>query len=135
MRLRLVAPLLCLAAAACTAPTDLDTAVINVQVRDDIGRSAGRNEVIIRRVDAPDATRRVDTGTNTNGHVSVRLRDSGTYEVLVIPTATFSSSPSLRRTVTVIEGERVVLAFTLYRAGWSEPDQNPTREYTPTTWP
>ena len=133
MRLRLVAPLLCLAAAACSAPTDLDTAVINVQVRDDIGKSAGRNEVIVRRVDAPDATRRVDTGTNTAGRVSVEIREAGTYEVLVIPTVNYASSPSLRRTVTVEGGERLVLAFTLYRAGTSEPVRDPM-PYVPQPW-
>jgi len=135
MRLRLVAPLLCLAAAACSAPTDLDTAVINVLVRDDVGKSAGRNEVIIRRVDAPDAMRRVDTGTNTAGRVSVELRESGTYEVLVIPTANYASSPELRRTVTVVGGERLVLAFTLYRAGSSEPVQTPMPHVPQPWWP
>jgi hypothetical protein len=135
MRLRLLAPLLCLAAAACSAPTELSTAVINVQLRDDIGKSAGRNEVIIRRVDAPDATRRVDTGTNTAGRVRVEIRESGTYEVLVIPTVNYASSPSLRRTVTVVGGERVVLAFTLYRAGSSEPTQNPMEPLPQPWWP
>lgn len=135
MRPRLVATLLCLAAAACSAPTYLDTAVINVLVRDDVGKNAGRNEVIIRRVDAPDAMRRVDTGTNTAGRVSVEVPESGTYEVVVIPTPIYASSPELRRTVTVVTGERIVLAFTLYRAGWSEPSQNPTREVPQPWWP
>lgn len=135
MRLRLIAPLLCIIAAACSAPTELDTAVINVLVRDDVGKSAGRNEVIIRRVDAPDATRRVETGTNTAGRVSVEIPESGTYEVLVIPTTAYASSPALRRTVTVIPGERVVLAFTLHRAGSSEPNQNQTPQIPLPGWP
>ena len=134
MRIHLLAPMLYLAA-ACSAPTEVDSAVINVLVRDDIGKSAGRNEVIIRRVDAPDATRRVDTGTNTAGRVSVELRESGTYEVLVIPTPAFASSPELRRTVTVNAGERIVLAFTLYRAGSSEPNRNPTPPVPQPWWP
>jgi hypothetical protein len=135
MRFRLLAPLFCFAAATCSAPTAVDTAVINVLVRDDIGKSAGRNEVIVRRVDAPGAMRRVDTGTNTAGRVSVEISESGTYEVLVIPTSGFESSPELRRTVTVNAGERIVLAFTLYRAGSSEPNRNPTPQVPQPWWP
>lgn len=135
MRPRLIVVPFLLAAAACGGPTGVDTAVITVQVRDDIGKSAGRNEVIIQRVDAPGATSRVYTGTDTDGRASVRVSEPGTYDVRVVPTAGFVSSSSLRRTITVAEGERIDVAFTLYRGGNSELN----REYTPwndgTVWP
>lgn len=135
MRMRLLALPLLLAAAACGGPTGVDTAVITVQVRDDIGKSAGRNQVIIQRVDASDAASRVYTGTDTDGLASVRVSEPGTYDVRVVPTEGFVSSASLRRTITVDQGERIEMAFTLYRGGNSELN----REYTPwngeAVWP
>jgi hypothetical protein len=133
--MRLLALPLLLAAAACGGPTGVDTAVIAVQVRDDIGKSAGRHQVIVQRVDAPGAASRLYIGTDTGGRASVRVGEPGTYDVRVVPTDGFVSSSSLRRTITVAEGERIDVAFTLYRGGNSELN----REYTPgngeTVWP
>lgn len=135
MRMRLLALPLLLAAAACGGPTGVDTAVITVQVRDDIGKSAGRNQVIIQRVDASGAASRVYTGTDTDGRASVRVGEPGTYDVRVVPTEGFVSSSSLRRTITVAEGERIDVAFTLYRGGNSELNREYTSWNGETGWP
>jgi hypothetical protein len=135
MRLPLMALPLLLAAVACGAPTGLDTAVIAVQVRDDIGKSAGRQQLIIQRVDAAEMSRRVDTGTDRDGRASVPVSTSGMYEVRVIPSDGFVSSASLRRTIVVVEGERTDVTFTLYRGGNSELNAERTPWNGEAGWP
>jgi hypothetical protein len=118
MRLRLLAPMLLLAA-ACGAPTGPDAARISVRLLNEAGQSAGRNQVIVRPI-AADAARRVDTGTDQAGRVEVRLDAPGTYEVWVVPRQDFVGAASLIRAVTVGPNERVVVEFTLRRDAFDE---------------
>jgi hypothetical protein len=117
MRLRLLVVPILLAAAACGAPTDPSAASVEVEVRNEVGASAGRHRIqIVRAVGGEDTKPLVSATTGTDGRVSVRLESAGAYEVRVVPTEGFASAAPSRRTISVAAGERVAVVFTLHRA-------------------
>ncbi len=119
-RFRATAAVAALLLAACAdAPAAPDAELISVRLRNELGQSAGRNEVIIERGGSVSQVVRRD-GTGAAGRTDVTLPGPGTYLVRVIPRDGYASSPTLQRVVTVEPAQRLVLEFTLYRTGMSE---------------
>ena len=103
--------------AACTPVAGIspDAPAITVRLRNENGANAGRNQVIV----TTPATTRVITGTQYDGTLHLPVKEPGVYRVKVIPRDGFLASDSLTRDVTVGNSGRVVVDFTLFRAGCS----------------
>ncbi len=90
-----------------------DATVISIRLRDDRGAPAGRNQVIVTLP----ASTRVNAQTRTDGTVDIGVVDPGVYRVWVIPRDGYISTDSLTKLVTVTSNGKVVVNFTLHRAG------------------
>lgn len=114
--MRQLTPLLLLvglAACALGDGTGPDATMISVRVRDDRGLNAGRHQVMVTFP----ASTRLETQTQDDGTVRLRVEDPGVYRIWVIPRDGYVPTDSLRRDVTVAVNEHVVVDFTLHRAG------------------
>lgn len=91
-----------------TAP---DTAILDVRLRDDAGKSAGRNRVVVALASGT----QIDASTDADGNVAIAVPEAGTYDVRVIPREGYAVSSRVVKRVTVAERGTVVVDFTLYR--------------------
>lgn len=114
-RLLLGATMLTAAACSTGGVTNPSGALISIDLRNDAGASAGRNQVLITRtVGNPDSRQ-----ASVNGSGNIAVAGAGTYLIRVIPRSGFVASDQLRRIVTVSDGGRIGVSFTLYRQGQS----------------
>jgi hypothetical protein len=114
--MRQLIPVLLLAGLAACVPGDgtgPDTAVITVRLYDDRGANAGRNQVTV----TGPSSMRLETRTQNDGIVHLRVTDPGVYRIQVTPRDGFAGSDELTRDVTVARLEHVVATFTLNRTG------------------
>ena len=119
MRQLLLLSLLVSAAACNVGKSTGPSTVINVRVMDEAGAPVARTPV--RVMVSP--TTRVDAATRGDGTVDIGV-DAGVYQVWVIPRDGYISGPeSLLKSVTVNASEKVVVDFTVHRAGGPTTDQ------------
>jgi hypothetical protein len=121
MRLRFAVALL-FAAACVGEATAPGSSVITVRLRDDRGAAAARNPVIV----ALSPTSQFTGVTNSDGTVNLRIPNSGTYQVKVLPRSEYIWTAALVRNIDVAANSTVVVDFTLYRGNsptdpWIEP--------------
>ena len=106
-----------LAACAFDAGAGPDATLITVRLRNENGVNAGANYVVV----TTPASMRLETRTQIDGTVRIRVQEPGVYRVKVVPRNGFVASELHTRDVTVGPNEHVVVDFTLYRAGFTLP--------------
>ena len=104
-----------LGAAACgtNGSTNPESALISVRLRNDAGAPGGRHRVLVTRtVGDPDSRQ-----ASVNGTGDIAVAGAGTYLIRVVPSSGFVWTEQLRRIVSVSDGGRISVNFTLYREG------------------
>lgn len=122
MRRLLFASLFAVSACSSESPVSPESAVINVQIRDDSGAPAGRNQVIVTMPGGG----KVNARTGDDGTADIRVPSGGVYEVWVVPRNVYvGGTEPLTKTVTVAGNAKAVVAFTVHRAARITPDWTP----------
>jgi hypothetical protein len=101
-------------AAGCagSASTDPSVATLSVRIRDDGGKAAGVNQVMVTTPSGVSVAYR----TANDGTLTVRLQEAGTVTVRVVPRAQFvGGTPGLAKTLTVEAGSTAQVNVTVYR--------------------
>ncbi len=102
------------AGGATTAPA---VATVSLRIRDDGGKSAGVNQVLVTSPSGVNTSYR----SGNDGTLTIQLQEAGTVTVRVVPRAQFvGGTPGLARTVTLNEGSSQLLDITVYRSGEGE---------------
>ena len=102
------------AGGATTAPA---VATVSLRIRDDGGKSAGVNQVLVTSPSGVNTSYR----SGNDGTLTIQLQEAGTVTVRVVPRAQFvGGTPGLARTVTLNEGSSQLLDITVYRLGEGE---------------
>lgn len=102
------------AGGATTAPA---VATVSLRIRDDGGKAAGVNQVLVTSPSGINTSYR----TRNDGTLTIQLQEAGTLTVRVVPRAQFAGgTPGLARTVTLNEGSSQLLDITVYRSGEGE---------------
>ena len=108
-------------ASGCTSSTGPERA-IEVRVADDRGAPVERMRVVVTL----SGTDRQVALTRKDGTATIDVRNSGSYQVTVIPRAGYVGVPgTLTTTVTVAGESRAEVGFTVHREGIVFPIPNP----------
>ena len=99
------------------ATTASAVATVSLRIRDDGGKAAGVNQVLVTSPSGINTSYR----TRNDGTLTIQLQEAGTLTVRVVPRAQFAGgTPGLARTVTLNEGSSQLLDITVYRSGEGE---------------